>query len=93
MPLARRHIEVRVQVVYAMDPPQPWSFVFYEVYEVTGEAVHSQGTATVNGLEGSVWVSVVTAGWPEALLSLFGVSAIVWIACFAAVALLYGSGE
>jgi exosortase/archaeosortase family protein len=47
--------------------------------------------ATVNGLEGSVWASVVTAGWLEALLSLFGVSAIVWIACFAAVALLYGS--
>ena len=39
--LTRRNVEVRVQVVYAMDPPQPWSFVFQYVNEVTGEAVHS----------------------------------------------------
>jgi hypothetical protein len=47
--------------------------------------------AMVNGLEGSVWAFVVTVGWSEALLDLFGVSAVVWIACFAAAGLLYGS--
>jgi len=47
--------------------------------------------AMVNGLAGSVSASVVTVGWPEGLLSLFDVSALVWIACFAAATLLYGS--
>jgi len=45
MPLAGRHIEVRVQVVYAMDPPQPWRFVFCEVNEIAGEAIDSDTTA------------------------------------------------
>jgi len=47
--------------------------------------------AAANGLEGFVLNTVVTQGWSNALLSLFGVSAVVWIACFAASALLYGS--
>jgi exosortase/archaeosortase family protein len=47
--------------------------------------------AAVNGLEGFVVNSVVTQGWLEALLGLFGVSAVVWFACFAASGLLYGS--
>jgi exosortase/archaeosortase family protein len=47
--------------------------------------------AAANGLEGFVLNTVVTQGWSNALLSLFGVSAVVWIACFAASALLYDS--
>jgi hypothetical protein len=47
--------------------------------------------AAANGLEGFVVNSVVTQGWSEALVGLFGVSAVVWIACFAASGLLYGS--
>jgi hypothetical protein len=47
--------------------------------------------AAVNGLEGFVVNSAVTQGWFEALLGSFGVSAVVWIACFAAPRLLYGS--
>ena len=47
--------------------------------------------AAVNGLEGPVWASIVTLGWSDALLGLFDVSAVVWIACVAAAGLLYGS--
>jgi hypothetical protein len=47
--------------------------------------------AAANGLEGFVVNSAVTQGWFEALLGSFGVSAVVWIACFAAPRLLYGS--
>ena len=47
--------------------------------------------AAANGLEGLVVDSVVTQGWSDALLGSFGVSAVVWIACFAASVLLYGS--
>jgi hypothetical protein len=47
--------------------------------------------AAANGLEASVVGSVLTHGWFNALLDLFGVSAVVWIACFAAANLLYGS--
>src|SRR5437763_9814591 len=47
--------------------------------------------AAANGLEGFVVNSAVTQGWFEALLGSFGVSAVVWIACFAASGLLYGS--
>jgi hypothetical protein len=47
--------------------------------------------AVANGLEGWVVGSVVAQGWPDALLGSFGVSAVVWIACFAASVLLYGS--
>jgi hypothetical protein len=48
--------------------------------------------AAANGLEGFVVNSVVTQGWFDALLGSFGVSAVVWFACFAASRLLYGSG-
>ena len=37
------------------------------------------------------WAAVVEQGWSDALLGSFGVSAVVWIACFAASVLLYGS--
>ena len=47
--------------------------------------------AAANGLEGWVVGSVVEQGWSDALLGSFGVSAVVWIACFASPALLYGS--
>ena len=47
--------------------------------------------AAANGLEGFVVNSVVTQGWSEAVLGSFGVSTIVWIACFAASRLLYDS--
>jgi len=47
--------------------------------------------AAANGLEGFVLNSVSTLGWSEGLLSSFGVSAVVWTACFAASALLYRS--
>jgi hypothetical protein len=47
--------------------------------------------AAANGLEASVVGSIFTQGWFDALLNLFGVSAVVWIACFAAANLLYGS--
>jgi exosortase/archaeosortase family protein len=43
----------------------------------------------VNGLQGPVYANVTALGWSEALLGLFGVSAVVWIACFAAASLLY----
>ena len=56
MTLTRRHVEVRVQVVYAMDPPQPWSFVFQYVNEVTGEAVHSQGTPMLTHSGIATWL-------------------------------------
>jgi hypothetical protein len=44
-----------------------------------------------NGLEGFVLNSIVEQGWSDALLGSFGVSAVVWIACFAAAVLLYDS--
>ena len=44
-----------------------------------------------NGLEGFVLNSVVGQGWSDALLGSFAVSAVVWIACFAAAVLLYDS--
>src|SRR5690348_13894600 len=47
--------------------------------------------AAANGVEGFVLNSIVTQGWSEALFGLFGVSAVVWVACFAASTLLYGS--
>ena len=47
--------------------------------------------AAANGLEGFVLNTLSTQGWFDALLGLFGVSAVVWIACFAAAVLLYGS--
>ena len=47
--------------------------------------------AVVNGLQGPICVNVATLGWSEALFGLFGVSAVVWISCFVAAALLYGS--
>ena len=47
--------------------------------------------AAANGLEGLVVGTVVKQGWSDALLGLFGISAVVWIACFAASVLLYGS--
>jgi exosortase/archaeosortase family protein len=47
--------------------------------------------AVANGLEGFVLNGVSATGWSEGLLGCFGVSAFVWVACFAASALLYGS--
>ncbi len=47
--------------------------------------------AATNGLEVSVVGTVVAQGWSDALLGLFNISAVVWIACFAASVLLYGS--
>jgi hypothetical protein len=47
--------------------------------------------AVANGLEVSVVNSLVRQGWAEALLNTFDVSAVVWIAWFAASALLYRS--
>jgi hypothetical protein len=47
--------------------------------------------AAANGLEGWVVGSVVEQGWSDALLGSFGVSAVVWIACFASPVLLHGS--
>jgi hypothetical protein len=47
--------------------------------------------AVVNGLQGQICGNVASLGWSEALLGLFGVSAVVWIACVAAAGLLYGS--
>ena len=47
--------------------------------------------AAANGLEVGAVNSIVTQGWSVALLDLFGVSAVVWIACFAGANLLYGS--
>jgi hypothetical protein len=47
--------------------------------------------AAANGLENYVVNSVVTQGWFVALLDLFGVSAIVWLACLAGANLLYSS--
>src|SRR5438874_1114117 len=47
--------------------------------------------AAANGLEGFVVNSIVTQGWFYALLDSFGVSAVVWLACFAGAVLLYGS--
>src|SRR6516165_7076866 len=34
--------------MYAMDAPQPWSFVFYDVNEITNEAVNGQGATNSN---------------------------------------------
>ena len=45
MPLAGRRIKMRVQVVYAVEPPQPCSFVFHYVKEINGEAIHNQCSA------------------------------------------------
>jgi len=47
--------------------------------------------AAANGLESYVANSVVAQGGFDAFLDLFGVSAIIWIACFAGANLLYGS--
>jgi hypothetical protein len=47
--------------------------------------------AVANGLEGYVLNDVVTKGWSDGVISLFGVSAVVWFACFAASGLLYRS--
>jgi hypothetical protein len=47
--------------------------------------------AVANGLEASVANSVDAQDWAEALLNTFNVSAVVWIACFAAAGLLYAS--
>jgi hypothetical protein len=47
--------------------------------------------AVANGLEAYVVNSIVTQGWSVALLDLFDVSAIVWLACFAGANLLYSS--
>jgi hypothetical protein len=47
--------------------------------------------AAANGLEVYVVNSIVTQGWFLALQDLFGVSAVVWIACFAGANLLYSS--
>jgi exosortase/archaeosortase family protein len=47
--------------------------------------------AAANGLVNPVMTSVVTEGWPNALLGSFGVSVMVPIACFAASALLHRS--
>jgi hypothetical protein len=47
--------------------------------------------AAANGLGPLVVTNIVEQGWFEALLGLFGVSATVWIACFAASGLLYSS--
>ena len=47
--------------------------------------------AVANGLEVYVLNSIVTQGWSVALLDLFGVSAIVWLACLAGANLLYSS--
>ena len=48
--------------------------------------------AAANGLVGRAVTNVVTVGWSEALLGSFGISAMVPIACFAALRLLYRSG-
>jgi hypothetical protein len=48
--------------------------------------------AAANGLEGFVLNTIATQGWLDALLGLFGISAVVWIACFAGTVLLYDSG-
>src|SRR5262249_31698630 len=42
----------------------------------------------LNGLGSHVVASVRVVGWTDALLSTFGVSAIVWIACFGGVRLI-----
>jgi hypothetical protein len=42
----------------------------------------------LNGLGSRVVASVRVAGWTDALLSTFGISAIVWIACFGGVRLI-----
>jgi hypothetical protein len=47
--------------------------------------------AAANGLGPLVVTNIVEQGWFEALLGLFGVSAVVWIACFAVSGLLYSS--
>lgn len=47
--------------------------------------------AVANGLEPLVMGSILTEGWFDAVLNLFGVSAVIWIACFAAFLLLYDS--
>src|SRR5262249_22182060 len=47
--------------------------------------------AVANGLEAHVVKPIVAAGWFEPVLNLFGVSAVVWFACFAALGLLYRS--
>jgi hypothetical protein len=47
--------------------------------------------AAANGLEVYVVNSIVTQGWSVALFDLFGVSAIVWLACIAGANLLYSS--
>jgi len=47
--------------------------------------------AVANGLEAYVVNSIVTEGWTAALLNLFGVSAVVWLACFVGANLLYSS--
>ena len=47
--------------------------------------------AAANGLVGFVVNTIATQGWLDGLLGLFGISAVVWIACFAAAMLLYGS--
>jgi hypothetical protein len=44
----------------------------------------------LNGLGSHVVASVRAVGWTDALLSTFGVSAIVWIACFCGVRLIFG---
>src|SRR5438128_1804701 len=45
----------------------------------------------VNGLQGIVVGTIVAQGWSDALLGSFGISAVVWISCFTAAVLLYGS--
>ena len=47
--------------------------------------------AVANGLEGYVLNDVATKGWSDGLIGLFGVSAVVWFACFAVSGLLYRS--
>jgi hypothetical protein len=42
----------------------------------------------LNGLGSKVAYSVLVSGWTDALLSTFGISAIVWIACFGGVRLI-----
>lgn len=47
--------------------------------------------AAANGLAGAAVRAVVAHGWSDALLGTFSINAVVWIACFAALASLYGS--
>ena len=47
--------------------------------------------AAASGVAGVAVRAVVAHGWSGALLGTFSISAVVWLACFAALASLYGS--